>query len=241
MANRPQPDGRTPRHFHSRGKRSPLSEHDDARIENIRWRSGSTPRKTNARGLACPFLKAFPNTPQWNLNGTCARHSWPSIPRLKYIISVSLHLCKATRTNVDREHLYRCHAQNSLSCPRCVASFEKPADLDDHLRSAEPCKVANRKDSVQQTINSMQIDRLRKRKGTYGQNDIQKWYEIWDILFPDRQRPSSPCEFSFILLRFIVFHMQNSLRCRLLSMKPPRQGVARVAAMHYDTPRRYRS
>lgn len=42
-------------------------------------------KKTIARGLACPFLKAYPETPQWNLNGTCVRHSWPTIPRLKYM------------------------------------------------------------------------------------------------------------------------------------------------------------
>lgn len=196
MAARPRPQGRIVRSAPARGKRPPLSEEDNMRLENLRWRSGSTSRKSATRGLACPFLKAFPDTPQWNLNGTCTRHSWPTIPRLKYISPCLSNMKRKKRASTDtnREHLYRCHAQQSFSCPRCVASFEKQKDLDDHLRSQDPCKIANRKDGLQQTINKTQIERLKKRKGLYGQDDVQKWFEIWGILFPTHERPLSPCK-----------------------------------------------
>lgn len=36
--------------------------------------------------------------------------------------------------------------------------------------------------------------KLRKRKGQYNENDVKKWFEIWDLLFPDRPRPNSPCK-----------------------------------------------
>lgn len=102
---------------------------------------------------------------------------------------------KRILTNTNREHLYRCHAQQSLSCPRCVASFDKQESLDEHLLLEERCQVANRKDGIQQTISPAQVDKLRRRKGLYGQSDLQKWYEIWEILFPTHQRPTSPCKF----------------------------------------------
>ena len=43
----------------------------------------------------------------------------------------------------------------------------------------------------------LKIKRVRKgasddRKGT--KNDWEKWYEIWEVLFPGMQRPENPCE-----------------------------------------------
>lgn len=124
-------------------------------------------------------------------------------------------------TDATREHLYRCHAQQSLSCPRCVAAFENQKDLDDHLRSLEPCKVANRKDGLQQTISPEQMDKLKKRKGLYGQSDVQKWFEIWHVLFPGHHPPESPCECWLLFLymsisqnsRPVVPRTRSSLSC----------------------------
>ncbi|KAJ4420547.1 hypothetical protein N0V82_004320 [Gnomoniopsis sp. IMI 355080] len=33
---------------------------------------------------------------------------------------------------------------------------------------------------------------LRRRKGQYNGSEFEKWFEIWDLLFPDRPRPKSP-------------------------------------------------
>jgi hypothetical protein len=58
------------------------------------------------------------------------------------------------------------------------------------------------KDSIDDK-SSTQIDAILKierpgksvgddRKGT--KNDWEKWYEIWDVLFPGTQRPKDPCK-----------------------------------------------
>ncbi|KAJ4390824.1 hypothetical protein N0V93_004423 [Gnomoniopsis smithogilvyi] len=121
----------------------------------------------NAR-FACHFLIANPH--KLEANAICARTTWPSIPRLK-------------------EHLYRRHGQQRPSCARCACTFEKEKDLDEHLRAEKPCKISDR---PSQSISPAQMHMLKRRKGQYNGSEFNKWFEIWDLLFPDRPRPNSP-------------------------------------------------
>ena len=45
----------------------------------------------------------------------------------------------------------------------------------------------------------------RTRKGnnrTHKPHDIEKWFKVWEILFPDEPKPSNPCEYPPLDERF---------------------------------------
>lgn len=161
------------------------NKHHDAR----QARSKSVDVSSSPR-FACHFFVATPQ--KVDLNAICARTSWPSISRLKYV-------CRSTasRGNLSdgyREHLYRRHAQQRPTCARCASTFEKEKDLQEHLRADDPCKIRDATDCSSQSISPAQMYRLRRRKGQYNETEVNKWFEIWHLLFPDRKRPSSPCK-----------------------------------------------
>lgn len=98
------------------------------------------------------------------------------------------------KKNSSREHLYRRHGQQQSFCPRCATTFEREQDFEAHIRAEKPCKIVKSSDRSSQSISPAQMYRLRRRKGQYNASETKKWFEIWDLLFPDRPRPSSPCK-----------------------------------------------
>lgn len=36
----------------------------------------------------------------------------------------------------------------------------------------------------------------QNRKKNQETHRVEKWFEIWDVLFPGRERPKSPCEYT---------------------------------------------
>lgn len=122
------------------------------------------------RGFACPFRKAIHR--KFDLKDSCARRSWPSIPRLK-------------------EHLYRCHV--TVSCERCFAPFKSHSELVAHKRQATSCRrMASESSTSEGVICDTKMNELKSRKNLSHHDDREKWMRIWKILFPDSPLPESP-------------------------------------------------
>ncbi|KAI1321875.1 hypothetical protein F5Y16DRAFT_65636 [Xylariaceae sp. FL0255] len=91
-----------------------------------------------------------------------------------------------------RQHLFRWHVQPS-HCPSCGEIFlDDPdhAQLDAHT-SRQTCEVTTFIQPLGATHD--QLGRITTAADTrQGSSDPERWYIIWDILFPNSPRPSSP-------------------------------------------------
>ena len=92
----------------------------------------------------------------------------------------------------SREHLYRRH-HYLLQCQRCKDPFYSQIDLDKHAETIIPCQPRARQLRDGFTGESHALLH-RKKKAFPGQNDEEKWKEIFQLLFPNRPVPS-PCKF----------------------------------------------
>ncbi|KAK8096609.1 hypothetical protein PG999_012553 [Apiospora kogelbergensis] len=91
-----------------------------------------------------------------------------------------------------KEHIYRCHYQTS--CDRCLETFKQDKDLVAHRRQAKPCqrKDNSSRDPVIQGIGQDTMSMLKSRKRSSCKTAEEKWFEIWDILFPGVASPGTP-------------------------------------------------
>lgn len=148
------------------------------------------------RGFACPYRKA--NHRKFDLKDSCARRSWPSIPRLKCVVIKPPPICPLyihIYTHTYREHLYRCHV--TVSCERCFAPFKSHSELVAHKRQATSCRrMAPESSTSEGVLCNAKMNELKSRKNLSRHNDREKWMRIWNILFPDSPPPESPCQFS---------------------------------------------
>lgn len=144
------------------------------KIESIS-RNSPGPNSNHSRRFACPFHIAAPEKYD---NSTCAHGGWRDIPRLK-------------------EHLYRRHYHRRITCERCSKSFPQEKELFAHRRQAVPCPVAEIKthNPIVDGMRESTMNLLKSRKRSSTADDEEKWFEIWDAVFPDRERPDSPCKF----------------------------------------------
>ncbi|RDW67723.1 hypothetical protein BP6252_09119 [Coleophoma cylindrospora] len=130
--------------------------------------------------LACPFNKKEPSkfciqqgdqAKTQKKYKTCSGSGFKDIQRLK-------------------EHLKRVH--RPAQCDRCYWIAPSVQELQTHRRNPEPCPI--NPDSMKEGINevqwtSLEIKAKTKRSAT---SDLQKWNEIWGILFPTIEPPSHP-------------------------------------------------
>lgn len=131
-------------------------------------RAAVSPNRPRTRALACPFWKLEPQA-----HGKC-------FPR------------KFSRISDVKLHLRRKHKQPASDyCQRCWAAFESKAHKTAHLsdESGLRCKYdpAARPPGID---NNMDVALSRKSKRDQSVED--RWFAIWDIVFPDQPRPSSP-------------------------------------------------
>lgn len=121
-----------------------------------------------ARILACPFWKL-----DSQVNRACFRM------KLSRIGDVKLHL--------NRKH----KQPASEYCQRCWIAFENKAHKNAHLsdESGQRCRYnpAARPAGID---NAMAVSLSKKSKRDQSIED--RWFAIWDIVFPDQPRPSSP-------------------------------------------------
>jgi hypothetical protein len=99
-----------------------------------------------------------------------------------------------------REHLKRVHSP--VQCERCHEIFpgtDRAACLSrlaEHRKMDVSCELGD--PSRKEGIDEAQWAALDKqnRKKNQETHRVEKWFEIWDVLFPGRERPKSPCEYT---------------------------------------------
>lgn len=158
---------------------------------------------------ACPFYK---NDASSNLS--CRKFE------LKRIVDV-------------RQHLRRHHPP--VRCLRCFASFTSKGERDDHIRQ-NSC-VAGRSDITSDMPKDVWDMIALRGQSERGNNDGERrWYNIWEILFPDDPHPESPyvgSEFSERLSNSSVTFQSRGHMQRLLVNYPPDQHELAYRAMQH--------
>ncbi len=92
-------------------------------------------------------------------------------------------------------------AHRPSQCERCYTIFQDRDELKDHRQAESPCNI--QPDVIKEGIDDSQWAKIEplfnvRRKlspSQKEQNDYDKWFEIWDILFPNVSRPLNPCKF----------------------------------------------
>ena len=132
--------------------------------DNGKYPRGLPPSKEEqTRVFGCPFYKREP-----------IRHR---DCLFRYLYS--------TKTNYVKQHLRRHHLQ-PLHCPVCGDQFESPVRRDSHIRTA----LCSPRQFTSEGINLSQEEAIER----IPRNDApeERWFKIWDIIFPDAPRPQSP-------------------------------------------------
>ena len=199
---------------HARGKheRSPEDESDGDRQSS---REPSPARRAHAdirtEWLACPFYKKAPG---------------------KYMSCLWKY--RLNRTSDVTQHLNRNHRQ-PLYCDRCGAIFPTLEGLSLHGRSEEPCMrgAAFSYDGI-----SRDQRFLLRGTRTRGLTEAERWFRIWDIVFPKVPRPESPYvvnELSEVLQFFkdgIQLHGQGLVTDYLVQSASVNLATARAMSEH---------
>lgn len=131
-------------------------------------RPALSPSRPRCRTLACPFWKLDPQAHRPCFHRKCSR-----------ISDVKLHL--------SRKH--KLPAPDY--CQRCWTAFENQGHKEEHLRDpvGQGCQYnpAARPVGID---NNMAAALHKKSKPSLSTED--QWFAIWDIVFPDKPKPSSP-------------------------------------------------
>ncbi|KAK7995640.1 hypothetical protein PG990_014413 [Apiospora arundinis] len=125
------------------------------------------PQKLSAGGLACPFYK---NDAYKNVD--CLGYT--SFEALKHV----------------KLHIERCHRCHAYYCPSCGEKFDGEVERDVHVRA----RTCEQRAFSQSGMTGDQQHKINKITGPRksGKTEREKWYEIWDVLFPSQTRPESP-------------------------------------------------
>ncbi|KAI7773313.1 hypothetical protein LA080_011336 [Diaporthe eres] len=127
-----------------------------------------SPSRPRRRTLACPF---------WKLDSQAHR---PCFNR------------KFSRISDVKLHLYRKHKQPASDyCQRCWTAYESRAHKEEHLQ--DPLGQACQYNPSARPVgidNNMAAALHKKSNPSLSTED--QWFAVWDIVFPDEPRPSSP-------------------------------------------------
>ncbi|KAH7166343.1 hypothetical protein EDB81DRAFT_782159 [Dactylonectria macrodidyma] len=118
-----------------------------------------------SRPFACPFYK---------------------LNRANYMDCINLRLSRICDV---KQHLGRRHSQQPF-CPTCYATFLSTSIRDDHIRS-RCCEASATTRVNPQGISPEAMDLVKKRS-RLNLSPADRWYVIWDIVFKDEPRPSTP-------------------------------------------------
>ncbi|KAK8037842.1 hypothetical protein PG991_001188 [Apiospora marii] len=149
--------------------------------------------------FACPFFKRHPNK-----HRNCSRYL------LKRVRDV-------------KQHLYRNHRTPDYYCARCFATFNSAKERDEHTRAAN-CEP--RETPHFEGITEDQKEQLALPNGR-NKSPVERWYNIWEILYPGVSHPKSvnrcsPREEAVEVLRDIwtTRHSELLAELRLLETEP---------------------
>lgn len=112
--------------------------------------------------FACPFYKLDPFRYRFCL----FRHTSP-------------------RTNYFKQHLRRYHLQ-PIHCSICGELFRHMSDKDDHIRNHS----CHSRAFIHDGITQYQLEMINRIPRTW--HPKERWYQLWDILFPGKPRPATP-------------------------------------------------
>jgi len=77
--------------------------------------------------------------------------------------------------------------------------FQNNTILDEHYQALVACNPPKGALNLKEGIDDSQwakIGVVLSKKGQKRIDDIARWYEIWQILFPGSKKPSNPCTYN---------------------------------------------
>ncbi len=93
---------------------------------------------------------------------------------------------RLTETSFVVQHLARSHKSQPIHCPICGEMFDRRNDCDDHIR-LQSCE---RRIFHHKGLTEDQLNHLREPRR--GLNEADRWYRLWNIIFPNILPPDSP-------------------------------------------------
>ncbi|RYP20860.1 hypothetical protein DL765_002594 [Monosporascus sp. GIB2] len=165
-------------------------------------KDGLNPVPLSNRMFACPFHKMDPErfciNEATNIEFRTCESGFKSIQRVKYGSFTHPWCAFKARANKSREHIERKHWP--VQCDRCYMMFsqkgkdraESEAELMKHRQLEDACKRGN--PELRQGITAEQWAHLKGGSGKKRPrvSPVERWWEIWDIIFPGKQRPDHP-------------------------------------------------
>jgi hypothetical protein len=111
-----------------------------------------------------------------------------------------------TLMHLVREHLRRTHSPK-ISCPRCGLAFKKQYDLEVHLNlrneKGPECPVLDL--PAPRSMTPDMVAQLAERgKRETNISEEEKWYKIYQILFPNDLSPTTGACMSFSCAIIVV-------------------------------------
>ncbi|KAK4167489.1 hypothetical protein QBC43DRAFT_311964 [Cladorrhinum sp. PSN259] len=89
-----------------------------------------------------------------------------------------------------REHLATAH-QRPFYCPACGTIFKSASASNRHIE-AQTCSVRVISFDEIEGVPEDDMARLNRWEPQRSQSEEERWYSIWEILFPGVERPSTP-------------------------------------------------
>ena len=158
-------------------RRSPAPAHDedgDSDTSDDRDLGHDSGLNMKSKNLACHFYKRFPTR-----------------------FTRCMFRNQLTSTSFVVQHLNRAHKQlePNIQCPNCSRIFDEVPELDRHVQQQTTCRDTGTVRKVpgngHQGLSPRQLDQLRRRSPR-GLTEEERWFHIWDIVFPGVGRPESP-------------------------------------------------
>ncbi|KAK8073184.1 hypothetical protein PG994_004083 [Apiospora phragmitis] len=109
---------------------------------------------------------------------------------------------KFNRIGDVRQHVYRRHRQ-PIHCPVCGRTFTSEPDSTAHINQQSCIEVVCHIPGVTRDQWADICDRAHAAPHTVNGGDVERWFAIWDILFPGEPRPPTPyVDVSIFMMRF---------------------------------------
>ncbi|KUJ18999.1 uncharacterized protein LY89DRAFT_509576 [Mollisia scopiformis] len=150
---------------------------ESRRKRGRRQLSTSKSRVDSGRTFACHFSKRCPqHYNPWTGGDKYLKCLYPNPCDLRHIL----------------DHL-RHHTLPYYRCQQCFAKFQEESDLLQHKKSSQPCTPMWPPPS--DGIDKHQWIRIGDSISTVknpGRSKEERWFDIWEIIFPGVQQPQSP-------------------------------------------------
>lgn len=138
-------------------------------------------------GFMIPPVKKLKHNPDHQAQKIFACPYWKASPN-GYRPCFKLELRDVSRV---KQHLNRSHAPK-FYCPRCWLTFKRGETYNAHIMRPSSTMCAPNPLARLEGLSHEQRDRLSCRTGLASMPEFDKWFAVWDIVFPGTQRPSSP-------------------------------------------------